>query len=248
MNSVERVTTDLAIANRILADHGVLDEAGHVSVRHPLNTDYYIMAGTHRPTHVPPHDIVVFALDGRPITEGKQLLCKERFAHGAVYEARPDIHAVLYACSEDILPFTISDTPFRPVIGPVGDMGTHIPVWDIAKTFGDRTDLSVSSLERGRELAQCLDVHRVVLMRGIGFLATGRTLNDLVRMSVYIPKKCSFSSELPRDRKDPKSVARRDKGETGDRPGVERDAPRLGILGKESRMCSFDGRVRSAGP
>ena len=133
MNSVERVTTDLAIANRILADHGVLDEAGHVSVRHPLNPDHYLMAGSHGPTHILPHDLVVFALDGRPITEGKQLLCKERFAHAAVYEARPDIHAVLYACSEDILPFTISDTPFRPVIGPVGDMGTQIPVWDISK-------------------------------------------------------------------------------------------------------------------
>jgi HCOMODA/2-hydroxy-3-carboxy-muconic semialdehyde decarboxylase len=197
MNSVERVTTDLAIANRILAEHGVLDEAGHVSVRHPLNPDHYLMAGSHGPTHILPHDLVVFALDGRPITEGKQLLCKERFAHAAVYEARPDIHAVLYACSEDILPFTISDTPFRPVIGPVGDMGTQIPVWDISKTFGDRTDLSVSSLERGRELAKCLDAHRVVLMRGVGFLATGRTLNDLVRMSVYIPKNArSLASSL----------------------------------------------------
>jgi HCOMODA/2-hydroxy-3-carboxy-muconic semialdehyde decarboxylase len=28
----------------------------------------------------------------------------------------------------------------------------------------------------------------MVLVRGVGFVATGRTLNDAVRMSVYIPK------------------------------------------------------------
>ena len=196
MNSVERVTTDLAIANRILAEHGVLDEAGHVSVRHPLNPDHYLMAGSHGPTHILPHDLVVFALDGRPITEGKQLLCKERFAHAAVYEARPDIHAVLYACSEDILPFTISDTPFRPVIGQSATWARR----SLCGTF--QKHLVTAPICRFPRLSadanwRSVWTPRVVLMRGVGFLATGRTLNDLVRMSVYIPKNArSLASSL----------------------------------------------------
>jgi hypothetical protein len=74
------------------------------------------------------------------------------------------------------------------VIGPVGDMGSSVPVWDIADKFGDETDLSISTQERGRDLARCLGPHRVVLTRGVGFVATGRTLNDVVRLSVYVPK------------------------------------------------------------
>jgi hypothetical protein len=46
----------------------------------------------------------------------------------------------------------------------------------------------VSDMDRARDLAQRLGGHRVVLRRGIGFVATGRTLNDAVKTSVYIPK------------------------------------------------------------
>ena len=42
----------------------------------------------------------------------------------------------------------------RAVLGTVGDMGTQVPVWDIAEKFGDDTDLAVSSMERARDLAQ----------------------------------------------------------------------------------------------
>ena len=88
----------------------------------------------------------------------------------------------------DALPFSITQTPLCAVLGTVGDMGTHVPVWDIADKFGGDTDLAVSSMERARDLAQRLGDYRVVLRRGIGFVATGRTLNDAVKTSVYIPK------------------------------------------------------------
>jgi len=35
-NAVDEAISDLVAANRILADEGVLDGFGHVSVRHPL--------------------------------------------------------------------------------------------------------------------------------------------------------------------------------------------------------------------
>jgi HCOMODA/2-hydroxy-3-carboxy-muconic semialdehyde decarboxylase len=108
--------------------------------------------------------------------------------HGAIYAARPDINSVLCAGSEDVLPFSITPTPLCAIIGTVGDMGTYVPVWDIAESFGEDTDLQVSSIERARDLAQRLGDHRVVLRRGVGFVTAGRTLNDAVKTSVYIPK------------------------------------------------------------
>ena len=43
-------------------------------------------------------------------------------------------------------------------------------------------------MAQARDLAKCLGKNRVVLIRGGGFVVTGRSLNDAVRISVYIPR------------------------------------------------------------
>jgi HCOMODA/2-hydroxy-3-carboxy-muconic semialdehyde decarboxylase len=184
----QRAINDLVIANRILAHHGVFDEYGHVSVRHPGDPGRFLLARACAAAFVEPGDILEFTLDGAPVSEDNRALCSERFLHGAIYAARPEVNSVLCAGSEDVLPFSITPTPLCAIIGTVGDMGTDVPVWDIAERFGDDTDLSVSSIERAQSLAQRLGDYRVVLRRGVGFVAAGRTLNDAVKTSVYIPK------------------------------------------------------------
>jgi ribulose-5-phosphate 4-epimerase/fuculose-1-phosphate aldolase len=188
MATLERAINDLVIANRILAYHGVFDEYGHVSMRHPGDPGRYLLARGCPAAFVEPGDILEFTLDGAPANDDNRPPCTERFLHAAIYAARPEVNSVLCAGSEDVLPFSITQTPLCAVLGTVGDMGTHVPVWDVAEKFGEDTDLAVSSMERARDLAQRLGGYRVVLMRGIGFVATGRTLNDAVKTSVYIPK------------------------------------------------------------
>jgi HCOMODA/2-hydroxy-3-carboxy-muconic semialdehyde decarboxylase len=61
-------------------------------------------------------------------------------------------------------------------------------VWDIAKRFGDRTNLLVTNVAQGRDLAKSLRKNNVVLMRGHGFAAAATSLIDVVRMSVYLPR------------------------------------------------------------
>ncbi|MPZ41720.1 MAG: class II aldolase/adducin family protein [Rhizobiales bacterium] len=188
MTALERAINDLVIANRILAHHGVFDEYGHVSVRHPGKPERYLLARACAGAFVEPGDILEFTLDGTPASEDNRPLCTERFLHAAIYGARPEVNSVLCAGSEDVLPFSVTQTPLCAVLGTVGDMGTKVPVWDITERFGGDTDLTVSTMERARDLAKRLGDDRVVLMRGIGFVATGRTLNDAVKTSVYIPK------------------------------------------------------------
>jgi ribulose-5-phosphate 4-epimerase/fuculose-1-phosphate aldolase len=188
MTALDRAIRDVVIANRILAHQGVLDAFGHVSVRHPDERGRYLLARSCSPGMVTAADIVEFTLDGRPVGEENRPLYMERFIHGAVYETMPEVKAVLHAHAEDVLPFSITRTPFRPVIQAVGDMGAHIPVWDIADKFGDRTNLLVVNMEQGRDLARCLGGNRVALMRGHGFVSVGVTLYGLVRLSVYIPR------------------------------------------------------------
>jgi HCOMODA/2-hydroxy-3-carboxy-muconic semialdehyde decarboxylase len=188
MNDLDFHIGQLVIANRILANEGVVDAYGHVSMRHPGHPERYLLACSRSPELVERTDIMEFTLDGNPISDDKRTLYLERFIHGAIYEARPDVGAVVHAHAEDVLPFTITTTPLRPVIHSGSFMGGHAPVWDIADTFGDRTNLLVTNVAQGRDLARCLGSHSVALMRGHGFAAAAPSLIEVVRLSVYVPR------------------------------------------------------------
>ncbi len=188
MDAVQKAMRDLVVANRILAHNGVVDAYGHVSVRHPGDPKRHFLARSMSPGIVDVDDIVEFTHDGIATNHETRPLYLERFIHGAVYEVRPDINAVLHAHSDDVLPFTISSVPLRAVIHAIGDIGSTIPVWDIADKFGPNTDLLVRNMAQGKDLADRLGTNRMALMRAHGFVSTGRTLNDLVRISVYIPR------------------------------------------------------------
>jgi HCOMODA/2-hydroxy-3-carboxy-muconic semialdehyde decarboxylase len=121
----------------------------------------------------------------RPETRALYL---ERFIHGAIFEARADVEAVVHAHAEDTLPFGIvRDVPLKPVIHSGSFIGSTVPVWDIADRFGD-TNLLVTDMEKGRDLAAGLGAHSVVLMRGHGFAAAGRSLIEAVRLSIYLAR------------------------------------------------------------
>lgn len=194
-NAIRHAQAELAIANRILSQHGVCEEEGHISVRHPEVAGAFLLARECAPALVEPEDVLTFAADGSALGDASGSLPVERFLHAAVLAARPDVRAVLLGVSPDLLPFTATDVPLRPVIGSVGDMGMRIPVWDIADAFGRDTDLMVSSMARGSDLARRLGDCRVCLVRGRGFVATGRGLNDVVRMSVYLGRNARALAE-----------------------------------------------------
>ena len=166
----------------------MVDAYGHVSVRHPENPGHFFLSRSLAPKFVAREDILEFTLDSQPVREEKRALYLERFIHGAIFGARPDVHAVVHAHAEDILPFGLtSATPLRPVIHSGSFLGSHVPVWDIADTFGD-TNLLVANLAQGQDLAKCLGNCNVALMRGHGFAAAARSLIEVVRMSVYLPR------------------------------------------------------------
>jgi hypothetical protein len=105
-------------------------------------------------------DIGAFDLEGNAAGGDPRPPYLERFIHGAIYEARPEIQAVEHAHAEAVLPFTISTTPLRPVVHLASFIGPRIPVWDIRDNVGD-TDLLVTNTAQGRDLARCLGAARV---------------------------------------------------------------------------------------
>jgi ribulose-5-phosphate 4-epimerase/fuculose-1-phosphate aldolase len=184
MTDLSSLVRDLVVANRILASEGVVDAYGHVSVRHPDDPHRFLMATSMAPELVEPGHILEFNLDCTPVHDDGRPLYHERFIHGGIFEARPDVQAVVHAHSEDVLPFSIAAVPLRPVIHSGSFMGAKVPVWDIADRFGLGTNMLVTNMEQARDLAACLGAANVALMRGHGFSAAARSLIEVVRMSV----------------------------------------------------------------
>jgi HCOMODA/2-hydroxy-3-carboxy-muconic semialdehyde decarboxylase len=188
MSDLKALVQDLVIANRILAREEVVDAYGHVSVRHPDNPNHFLIARSLAPELVDAEDIVELDLDGQPVRSDDRNLYLERFIHAAIFAARPDVMAVVHAHAEDTLPFGLTHgTKLRPVIHSGSFIGTEVPLWDIADRFGD-TNLLVTNMEQARDLADCLGSNSVALMRGHGFASAARSLIEVVRLSVYLPR------------------------------------------------------------
>ena len=177
---------DLVAANRILAHEGVLDAYGHVSIRHPERPEQYVIARSLGPELVTEADLQVFALDGTQVGGYEGTPYSERFIHGAIYEARPDVLAVCHNHTPSLIPFTVTRTPLRPIYHMAALLGPDVPKWDMAADFGPATDLLVRTMEHGRSLARALGLRRVVLMRGHGSAVAGGSLPEIVWTCIYM--------------------------------------------------------------
>jgi HCOMODA/2-hydroxy-3-carboxy-muconic semialdehyde decarboxylase len=107
---------NLVAASRILADQGVVDAFGHVSIRHPTNPNRYLMSRAIAPALVTPDDIMEFDLDSNPVDQRGRGMFIERFIHGEIYKARPDVNAVVHSHSPAVIPFGVTQVPMRPVM------------------------------------------------------------------------------------------------------------------------------------
>jgi HCOMODA/2-hydroxy-3-carboxy-muconic semialdehyde decarboxylase len=189
MANLDAIIKDLVIANRILAKEDVVDAYGHVSIRNPDNPKTFFISRSLAPELIEKEDIVELDMSGQPVKDEKRPLYLERFIHAGILAARPEINSVVHAHAEDTLPFGIAKgSKLRPVIHAGSFIGSEVPVWDIADQFGSNTNVLVTNMEQGRDLAKCLGQNSVALMRGHGFASAARSLIEVVRLSVYLPR------------------------------------------------------------
>lgn len=184
MSTLKTAVEELVVANRILAAEKVCDAFGHVSMRHPDDPRKFLLSRGRAPELIEATDIMQFALDGTPAGgSGKPYL--ERFIHGAVYEARPDVQAVVHSHSYSVVPFSVIGERLRPIMHVCATIGADIPVWDPQTNFGD-TDLLIGDMDQGRDLARALGARTSILMRGHGSTVAGATLREAVYAAVML--------------------------------------------------------------
>ena len=182
---VDRATLeDLAAASRILADQGVFDAAGHVSMRHPSHPERFLMSRSLAPQMITADDIMEFDLDCNAIDPRGRNGFIERYLHGEIFRKRPDVMAVAHSHSPSVIAFGLSNTPMRAMYHNAAFLAAGVPVFDIREKFGV-TDIVVSTAAKGAALAEALADKPVALLRAHGMVVVGPTLPVAVFRAIF---------------------------------------------------------------
>ena len=174
----------LAAASRILVAQGVVDGFGHVSMRHPSAPDRYLMSRSVAPALVIPADIIEYDLDSNPCNANGRVSFLERFIHGEIYRARPDIMSVVHSHSPSVIPFGLVGVTMQAMFHNAAFIAAGVPVFDIRDKFG-ATDMLIRDGAKAVALAGSMGERDIVLMRAHGSVACGPTLQTAVFRAVY---------------------------------------------------------------
>jgi ribulose-5-phosphate 4-epimerase/fuculose-1-phosphate aldolase len=175
---------DLVAANRILAEHGVIDAYGHVSMRSPDDPKRFFLARAIAPQTVQAGDIMEYDLDSRPI-DARGDSVTERFIHSEIYRSRPDVMSVVHNHSPSVIPFSVTGVKMRALFHMASFIGDGLPVFEIRKVKKG-SDLLVRDPKLGAALAKSLGREAAALMRGHGSVTVGENLQRAVGRSVYL--------------------------------------------------------------
>jgi ribulose-5-phosphate 4-epimerase/fuculose-1-phosphate aldolase len=181
----QELLEDLALANRILVNEGVLDGFGHISVRNPDRADRFYIARSMAPALVTVDDIVQVDLEGEVHDPQGRRTYVERFIHSAIYKARPEVMSIVHSHSPAVIPFGVTGARLRPICHMSGFLGAVTPVFEIRHSVGESSDLLVSSQALGQALAQVLGASNVALMRGHGSVTVGTSIQQAVFRGIY---------------------------------------------------------------
>jgi HCOMODA/2-hydroxy-3-carboxy-muconic semialdehyde decarboxylase len=184
-----------ATANRILFDQGVVDGYGHISARHDKDPSRFLLARNMAPALVTAADIMEYDVDSKPVDAQGRGVYLERFIHGEIYRARPDVKAIVHSHSPGVIPFGVTPVGLKPIYHMAAFLGAGVPVWDIRSAPGGDGGMLVSNNALGHALAQTLGDKAVVLMRGHGSVAVGNSVRQAVFRAVYTETNARLQAE-----------------------------------------------------
>jgi ribulose-5-phosphate 4-epimerase/fuculose-1-phosphate aldolase len=184
----------VVIANRILYDQGVVDGLGHVSARHNSDPNQFLLSCNRAPGLVRHADVLCYDLDGNTVSPTTERSYLERFIHGEIYRARPDVMSVVHSHSPSVIPFGVTGNRLRPIFHMAGFLGSGSTIFDIRQDFGE-TDMLIRNNEMGKALAQSLGQCTCVLMRGHGSTVVGSSVEQAVYRAIYAEVNAKLQSQ-----------------------------------------------------
>jgi ribulose-5-phosphate 4-epimerase/fuculose-1-phosphate aldolase len=184
----DAVKDQLVQAYRILTNEGTLDGFGHVSARSKKDPNIFYMPRAMPPSLVTRDDILALRVsDSQPIDPRGRKVNGERYIHGEIYKARPDVMAVIHSHSQSVIPLSLTHIPLRPVIAQAGFLPLETPNFEIRNARGrEERGMQVTDEKRGAALAKALGNAPAILMRGHGDTVVGHSVKQAVVFAVYV--------------------------------------------------------------
>jgi len=186
-DSDEARIEDLITASHILANEGILDSFGHVTVRSAKDPSHFFMPRAMPPALISRPDIVELDLDCKPVTPNAPRLNGERYIHCEIYKARVDVQSVMHTHDLAVIPFGLTNTPLRPVVAQAGFLPKETPLFEVRDAYGSAAErgMLVLNSSLGKALAAKLANNPVVLMRGHGETVVGPSVKDATVRTLY---------------------------------------------------------------
>jgi ribulose-5-phosphate 4-epimerase/fuculose-1-phosphate aldolase len=151
---------------------GFVDAYGHVSVRSRNNPSHFFISRYVSPGIVTSNDIVENDLDSQPVAGARSDQYQERFLHGEIYKARPDVMAIVHSHTPELVAFSVSSVPLRN-----GD--NVVPIFDI-RAFNNGRSGIITTPALGRSFAESLGQSNAILLLGHGAVIVGPSIYNAV--------------------------------------------------------------------
>jgi ribulose-5-phosphate 4-epimerase/fuculose-1-phosphate aldolase len=179
---------DLITAYKILVNEGILDSFGHVSARSSKDPNIFFMPRAMPPALVSLDDLLELRVsDSQPVDPKGRRVNGERYIHGEIYKARPDVMSVIHSHSQAVIPLSLTAIKMKPVVAQAGFLPPETPNFEIrdARSEGER-GMQVTNSARGAALARTLSSYPAALMRGHGNVVVGSSVKQAVVYAAYI--------------------------------------------------------------
>lgn len=187
--TAQEAIQQVVMANRILSNEGILDALGHVSVRNPVNAGTFFQARSISPFEVTSEDILEIDFDGEVVTQTTMKPYGERIIHGAILKARPEMNAVFHGHFAAVIPFSVTDTPLRPVTHVGSFLYQGVPIYD---DYEPGEGMLIRTKHEGERIAKHLGQHRVHLLRGHGCNIVAENLPRLVASAIHLRENATI--------------------------------------------------------
>ena len=193
----EELVNELLLGNKILFKYNIVDAFGHISVRHNADPTKYVMSRHLAPGLVTADDLITYDLESNPVVETKHRLYSERYIHGEIYKARPDVNSVVHCHAPELIPFGITNAELQPVYHMTSFIGAGVPKYEIRDT-GGMTNMLVRTPALGAALAKTIGDKPMALMRGHGATMVGNSIRMSVYRAVYAALNAKIQAEAMR--------------------------------------------------
>ena len=184
--ATSKLLADVVTAYRMLVNEGVLDGFGHISVRAPGAPGRFWMPRAMPPSLVEVDDFLELDVaTSQPADARGRRVNGERYLHGEIFKARPDVNAIVHAHSYATIPLTLAGIAMQPVMVQAGFMPLAVPTFELRTVRGEGKGLQITDPARGAALAAVLGPHPVALLRGHGVVVVGPSIVHATVYSIY---------------------------------------------------------------